>query len=33
MIAGMTITEYRRARAFAADYGFARQDASHSSKT
>jgi AraC-like DNA-binding protein len=33
LIAGMTITDYRRARAFAVDYGFARQNASHSSKT
>lgn len=32
-IAGTTITDYRRGRQFAADYGFARESRSHSSKS
>jgi AraC-like DNA-binding protein len=32
-IAGTTITDYRRGRQFGADYGFARESASHSSKS
>ena len=32
-IAGTTITEYRRGRQFGADYGFARESPSHSSKS
>lgn len=32
-IAGTTITDYRRGRRFGADYGFAREGASHSSKS
>ena len=32
-IAGTTITEYRRGRQFGADYGFARESQSHSSKS
>jgi AraC-like DNA-binding protein len=32
-ISGTTITDYRLARGFAIDYGFAREGMSHSSKT
>jgi hypothetical protein len=32
-IAGTTITDYRRGRQFGADYGFARESQSHSSKS
>lgn len=32
-IAGLTITEYQRARGYSIDYGFARESASHSSKS
>jgi AraC-like DNA-binding protein len=32
-IAGTTITDYRRGRQFGADYGFARERTSHSSKS